>query len=321
MSTETTDTPVVDTPTEEAVLPIAQHVREFGPEGKAAADAMDAPVETEVQAEQRRDAEGKFQPGRVRHRAKSQQASAADVPRIQALTAKEKAATERAAALERELTELKAQRPAPERPQVQTVGHAQQMPVRQTQDDPEPADTDPQYESNYPKFLEDRARWAARDENKRFWAQRQHEHLQHQRDMTLGQKLQAAAQKYPDFKQVAIDTPHPWQPGSLVDRYIREDDAGAEILYHLQSHPDERDTLGQMTELQAHRFLSLLSQRLVSSATEAAGTNGAAPRPSVVVLPPKPSTPLRTEAQRVSTPTPTDGTLSIMKHRKAFAHG
>lgn len=304
--------PAVEAPVEENAPSIADHAAQFGPDAPApAADTIPA-NETPAQKqerEQRRDkSTGQYQPGKTRHRARSQQASAEDVPRIQALTARAKAAEERAASLEAENAKYKAPTPAPQ---------AQPAPVSRAVDD-EPQDTDPAYADNYGKFLEDRARWAARDEFSK--AQRQqYEHAQQQQRVnTFGQRMAAAQAKYPDFQAVAL-TPVPWQPGSLVDKFIWEDDNGPDILYHLQSHSDERDALGRMTtELAAWKFLSLLSQRLASPNPSAADPNGAAPR-AIVNLPPRPPTPLRTEAQSGSTAAPPmDGSLSIAEHAKRF---
>lgn len=303
----------------EAPTSIADHASEFGPEAKSK-QAEPPPVqETPAQAQQRRDREtGQFKEGRVRHRAKSQQASAEDVPRIKELTAKQRAAEERAAAAEAELARYRQggqQASAPRQEQAPQ----QNQPAQPAHGDPEPQDTDEKYATNYTLYLNDHARWAARDEYRQIEQQRQAQQAQQQIASTWSGRAKTIREKYADFDQVALMQPVPWQPGSVVDQFIIHDDAGPEILYYLQSNPAERDSLGQMTVLQASKHLSLLSQRLLSSSPASAGTNGAATRANMIVLPPKPSTPLRTEAQR-GTPAdpPTDGSLSIAEHSKHF---
>jgi hypothetical protein len=315
---DATGDPTLPAETPEQPVSIADHAAQYDPkvEREAAPEPEPIPAnETPAQAQQRRDREtGQFRQGKVRHRAKSQQASAEDVPRIQALTARAKAAEEKAAALEAKYANGNGAAHVPRetpRPQTQTTGYAQQ------QHDPEPQDTDEKYADNYPQYLKDIAAWNGREQFRQMSAQQQWQQSQQQRVTAFQQRVTAAKALKPDFEQVAF-TPVPWQPDSLVDRFIMEDDAGAEMLYYLQSNPAERDSLGQMSELSAWKFLSLLSQRLLSSSSEAAGMNGAAPRPEFKIAS-KPPTPLRTEAER-ATPTgpPTDGSLSIAEHTRAF---
>lgn len=315
--------PQAETP--EAPLSIKDHAAQFGPEGmrEAEEDAADDgepdgdPATPHHSAQQKRDKENQqFRPGKVRHRAKSQQASPEDVPRIQALTAKHRAAEERAAALEAELTRYR-QTPQPQTPQ-QTPPQAQPQARTQDQGDPEPQDTDEKYADNYALYLSDRARWAARDELRRYETARHHQQIQQRAAQAFSERVVKARAKYQDFDTVAFGPMPPIQPGSVVDTFIREDDNGADLLYHLQSQPQERDEILQLPPFQQAKRLTLLSQRFSSPSPEAADLNGAAPSAKPVVLPPKPPTPLRTEAQRVSTPPPTDGSLSVNEHLKQF---
>lgn len=309
----------------EAPVSIADHAAEFSPAAQQEAVEVPAPVdatdgqrqgETPAQAQQRRDkATGQWREGKTRHRAKSQQAGAEDVPRIQALTAKHRAAEERATQLEAELTRYR----QGQQTQAQPEQRQERQPQPQTwQHDAEPVDTDPKYADNYGLFLADQARWAGRDEFRRARAYEHHQQQLHQRATSWRTKAEATAAKFPDFQQVALQQPVPWATGSVVDQFILEDDAGPEILYHLQSNLAERDSLGQMTVLQATKHLALLSQRLLSATPGAAVSNGAAPA-APIKLPPTPPTPLRTEAQR-PTPAapPMDGSLSILEHARHF---
>ncbi len=299
-------TPETDAPP--APVSIADHAAQFSKEAQATLATSDAEApanETPAQAQQRRDkATGQYQQGKTRHRARSQQASPEDVPRIQGLTARAKAAEERAAALEAEVAKYKT-------PPVAAPTAAPAPPA-----DPEP---DVAQFDDYNKFVKQQARWEARQELADAHQRQQQAQQEAQWAQSWKQRIDTAKQAHADFEAVALSTPVPWQPGSVVDQFIREDDNGPEILYHLQSNPAERDSLGQMTVLQASKHLALLSQRLLSPSPAAAGSNGAAPGSAIRNLPPKPPTPLRTEAQRGSpSPPPTDGSLSIAEHARAF---
>ena len=319
-------TPVVEqTPLPESEpepLSVAEHAALYGtktedarPEVKESAEAKAA----HHSEQQKRDRETQqFREGKTRHRAQSQQASPADVPRIQALTAKLRAA-------EDELTRLRSQAAPPAQiakaEQVVERAEAKVEPVRDASD-PEPSEDDPKYAGDYGKYLRDAARWDARQERRQAEAESMRRaeqakiHEAQQRTITtFGERVKAAKAVYSDFEQVAF-TPSPIPIGSPVDAFIMEDDNGAHVLYHLHSHPDELSDVLGMGPLKQLRHLSLLSQRFDTPVK--ADATGAAARGSQFVPPPRPPTPVRTEAQRVSSPPPTDGSLSVAEHRKLF---
>lgn len=312
--TETVVTETPQAPPPEAPLSIADHASQFGPGAKR----------EERQAEPVEPAETPVEPAapKPRHRAQSQKAGPEDVPRIRELTAKARAAEERAAALEAELQTFRQQPRQEPRPEPKPEPRAQ----AKTDDDPEPNESDPKYASDYGAYLVDKARWAARDE----WRKRdaasaeqatRQKKEQEQRAFlkTFGERMEAAKKRYDDFDTVAL-APTRIPKGGPIDAFILEDDNGPDVLYHLQQHTDELDALVAMPVLAQVKRLALLSQRYdPASPTQPAGTNGAVAGVRTVVLPPKPPTPLRTEASRASgTPPPTDGSLSIAEHAKAF---
>jgi hypothetical protein len=170
------------------------------------------------------------------------------------------------------------------------------------------------------------ARALASYDRRRENAVAQQQQVMAQRFGTFRQRTEAAKAKYADFEAVAYKAFHPAmdpyvQPGTPVGDFILDDDNGPDVLYHLQQHPEQLDAMLRSSPLQQVKQLTLLAQRFASTVPAAAGSNGAAPSVTPMVLPPKPPTPLRTEAQRSgSTPPPTDGSIrSIDEHRRAFA--
>lgn len=170
--------------------------------------------------------------------------------------------------------------------------------------------------------MTDHARWAARDEFRRARQIEAQQQQYHARVSTFQQRVEATKARVPDFEQVAFKPFHPAMepyvvPGTPVGDFIMDDDNGPEVLYHLQAHPEELDAILRTPPLVQIKRLTLLAQRFASSQPEAAGSNGAAPVAQVRILPPKPPTPLRTEAQRATPETPAEPD-SISAHERAF---
>ncbi len=313
---------------------ILDHAAQFGPQAREAlADADEDPEKpAHPSAQQRRDREnGQFRDGKVRHRAKSQQAGPDDVPRIAALTGAKNAAEERATRAEAELARLRTQHAPPAQ-----IAQAERTADAAANEDPEPNPEDKKYEGNggVVKYVADQARWAARDEA-RAMRQRDAESTATAQKATAHKALidgfsgrvDAAKTKYPDFEDVALKTPAKWLDpktgsalpgGEALDAFIMQDDNGAELLYYFHRNPAEVDALMGLPVLGQLKTLTLLSQRLASNTTEQADQTGAVARRQVK-LPPKPPTPVRTEAQRAGNdPPPTDGSLSIAEHQRRF---
>lgn len=326
---------------EEAPLSIKEHADLY--DAKAPPKAGETPEQAEERRhhalDQRREKTGEFKPGKVRHRAQSQQASPEDVPRIQALTGRAKAAEERAVAAEAEVARLKATHAPPaqiERAEVRAeAAQARVEPLHgETFSEVEPDENDPKFGGDFSKYIRAlsgyegrKAFFEARQAEKQGELQAQRESQQHAALKSFGERMEAAKTKYEDFDTVMAQTvpwlnaqtgqPHP--KGVAIDFFVREHAHGADLLYHLQTHPDERDALGRMELVDQMPALSLLLQRFASSPSTQAGTTGSAAGQTPIVLPPKPPNPVRTEAQRTGTSTPpTDGTLSVVGHRKAF---
>ncbi len=321
----------VETP--EPVASIADH---------AAMHPIDAPVEvrqpdpvdvdptagmTDAQkaehhsAQQRRKDDGKFDEGKKRNRAKSQQASPEDVPRIQKLTVERNNERDRAERAEHELATLRASHAAPAKIEAaeRKVEAAGGDPS-----DPEPVEDDAKFGGDYGKFLQAQARWAARDERRQEIARetKQRTDAQHRDAETntwkaFDQRIQKAQEKYEDFDEV-LAAPVKWTVGSPTDMFILEDDNGPDVLYHLRHHPDEADALVKMSPVMQVRTLALLSQRYASESSAVAGTTGAASPRKPGYTPPKPPTPVRTEGQRGSDLAQKGEAHSIAEHAAQY---
>lgn len=324
MDTTTPNPETTEQPVEEVQPTLAEHEAQYG--AGARAEAVDEPPAESTPLPPRAK-DGTFK--RPRHRAASQQASPGDVPRIKALTAQknesEATAAARIAALEAEVATLKAPKAQPATPAPTAARPVARADAKPTSDDPEPQYTDPKYGGDGVKYLQDHTRWAVRDEHRKIRdgeTQAQTTAKKQQEYESLRQahskRIDAARAKYPDFQAVALDGPSGIPEGTAVDAFLMEDDAGMEILYHLKRHPEELDALLRMPVMAQVKTLSLLSQRLVSPPSTAAGLTTAAPGPKMVVLPPKPPTVVRTEAQRAPDGPPTDRDLTLAEHEQHY---
>lgn len=318
---ETVAAPVVEEPTPLPEAPsIADHASQFSKEAQAT-QADETPEEKEARlhhsAQQKREKEtGKFEPGKKRSHKDS--ARPEDVPRIHKLTSEKNAALDRVASLEAEVTRLKTQHAPPAQ-----IAKAEAK--VEAASDPEPKEDDPKFAGDYGKFLRAAAAWegreAYRNEKK---AERdavtktQKEETERAALKSWGDRVTAAKAKYADFEAVAFG-PTVIPDGSAIDAWIMEHKAGADVLYYLQSHRQELDGLLTKPVLEQLEDLTLLSQRLLSTPSGQAGTTGSAAGPKSISQPPRPPNPVRTEAQRATdSPPPTDGSLSIAEHKKAF---
>jgi hypothetical protein len=96
-------------------------------------------------------------------------------------------------------------------------------------------------------------------------------------------KAAAARAKHPDFDAVAMLAPTEIQPGSAADLWVLEDEAGAEILYHLQQPQNTAErkrilSLGPREQLKA---LVLLGDRLTADPAAARSTHAPPPPPTL----------------------------------------
>lgn len=263
---------------------------------------------------------------RARHRARSQEASPQDVPRVRELTRRLRETEAELAAARGPAREPAAPAPkatpAPASPRETPrppVAAASTIPVRSLQEDPEP---DPAEYVDHPEknYVKDQARWEARQEiresNER--ATKAHAEATAQAEAvrlssSWKDRTEAAKTKYTDFEAVAY-APTQIPQGSLVDAWILEHKAGADVLYHLQKNPTELHAMLALPLLDQTEALALLSQRLTSG-MQAGGTGAAAPPP--VPRAPRPPTPVRTSPQSTGDEPPGDD-ASLADHEKYY---
>lgn len=291
--------------------------------------------------QQKREKEtGKFTEGKTRHRAESQKARPEDVPRIRELTARAKGAEDRLAAAEAELARLRTQHapPAQVAAAERKVEQAEtRVPAKASDDDdPMPREDDPKYGGDYAAYLDDKQDWRVRKALREDRAEQARQAEQAKRQeaktatiKTFAERLTAAKDKHGDDFDATLQWDAPWlaasgdpHPGyEAIHDFIMLDDDGADVLHYLRTNPDEVDALLRVPPLQQVKRLTLLGQRFASSPSVAADATGAAPRQTTVIkLPPKPPTPVRTEASKVVGAPPTDGSLSVMGHAKAYKY-
>ena len=310
-------------PAPQPALSVAEHAKAYGPGGTGAApedaDASDAPPHHSAQQKREKDT-GKFDTGKSRHRAESAKARPEDVPRIQALTGRAKSAEERVASLEAEVERLKAVR-APAAQVAQAEAKVEQAQPVAKPTDAEPTEDDPAYGGDYGKYLDARQDWRVQRAIAAYKAEQAADAAKSTAQKTVAERVAAARARYQDFDTVADRVMGKIPPKSAVESWVFSHTYGDDVLYYFDSHPDELDAILRMpTALDQFEAVTLLAQRFrASPQSSQAGTTGSVAGRPLKDLPPKPPNPVRTEAQRVSESAPTDGTLSIMKHAKAFA--
>lgn len=304
------ETPVA-APTPEPVEEesLAEHSAVFGPrrDPEKALPTEEAPIEgTEPvggATEGERDAQGRF---RVRHRARKDQASPEDVPRIKELTKK--------------LRETEA-----ERDRLKTASPAAQPAVVPRETPPPAAAAVPQTPQGlrpkpkpedfqtYEAYLDDRDKY-----NREVWASEERVRQDNARIVAdWNAKTEAAAKVHPDFEAVALKAPTKIPAGSFMDMWIMGSTAGAELLYHFQTDESDRERIAALPPIQQAEALALLGQRLSTAPqrSPAASVGSAATHTATPVA--RPPNPTRTGPMRTGDEPPGDD-ASIADHRKAF---
>jgi len=257
-----------------------------------------------------RDAQGRFLPRKERHRAASAIATPGDVPRIQQLTARL-----RAAEAERDALKVRTSEPsAPVRtPEISAP------PIAAT---PKPT---PDKFTDYSEYVEALSDWKTDQKIAAWEAKRQQVEQQRAADVerqrltkSWSERVTAAKAKYSDFDDVALQSETAIPQGSLIDAWILEDETGADMLYHLQKHPDEIQTILNQSVLQQAKSLALLSQRTNGSTRTAAAATGSAPAQPLAPTP-RPPNPVRTGPLRTGDEPPDEETASLADHEKWYA--
>ena len=295
MADDPIDPALTSTPAEPD-LSLDEFQEEFPTEGAAVVTpevpASDAPPPATVAPvdEAARNQRGQFV--KTRQRARSQQATEADVPRIAELTKKLRET-------EAERDTLKAARSATP-PPVATPAVAPPIPQKATPPLGRPNIDDFQ---DYGEYVEALADWKIAEARIKDRETAQHEAEGQRLASSWRERTEAAKTTYTDFEAVALQAPTAIPPGSLVDAWILEHKSGAHVLYHLQKHPDVLSSLLAMPLFDQVDALSLLAQRLTPGAPSPVATGvSATPHSST----PRPPTPVRTGSVRATHEPPGD---------------
>ncbi len=131
------------------------------------------------------------------------------------------------------------------------------------------------------------------------------------------ERVDGAKARYEDFEQVALLSPTSIPQGSLIDAWILEHKAGADVLYSLQKDPAELRRILALPLFEQVDALSLIGQRL-SQPRAAAVSTGAAPTPRPQPAP-RPVTPVRTSAQTADDEPP-DPEKASLKDFERYYH-
>ncbi len=297
-------------PSTEETVSLAEHAAQFDPKRPDPAPESD-PVVAPTLA-----------PGdRPRHRAKSQQASPADVPRIAELTKKLRDA-------ERERDEWKAKHTPPSVPiQASPAAPAEKSPASAEKPVGKPTwDTfQNQIGETYQTWAEAQDAFAdARDD----WKDAQAQQVSAQRvgEQAYQQVLQSYSTKAQDYAKTTptfFDTMAAAAPvldsiPDLLFQAIVRHDNGPEIAYALVTHPDQLDEMCLLTDGKAvtESSVALLQRRLSHYRQPAAPIESAAP---AIPRPPAPRPPnsIRTGPLKTGDDLPADG-HSLAEHERAF---
>jgi len=271
-----------------------------------------------------RDEQGKFTKT-PRHRAKSQQASPDDVPRIRELTAKLRAAEERAAELERRPPAAPPQQaPPPPQPR-QDAPPPQAWTPPATRPKPSEDEIGEKYKT-YADFTEDLSEWIGEQRDAKRDARLQQETRQKTYQEWTTQYTTALADartRYADYDTQVAQADAMTAAQQIVLPQVLQDailssPRGPDLTYYLATHPDEyreliRDawqvnhpnSIGLVRKVLESRLPPVAAPQRPMGSGAAVGT-GSAPRSPQLVPAPRPPNPVRTGHQKIGDDPPDD---------------
>lgn len=277
---------------------------------------------------------------RVRHRARSQEASPEDVPRIQKFTKDLRERDEQLAARDQRIAELEA-RLTPSSPparDARTLGTAA-VPAAEGEASrtaaPEPTRQKPSEDEvgtkykKYEDFVEDLSDW--KDEQREAKRAVAAQARQSQDNQALVQqafykgheayaaKLVEFRKTHPDYDALAKQHENTQMP-PVAHAALLFHDNGPALVYYLFQHPDVLAEVHFVLDGKplTHENVALAT-RWLTSRTQAATTGSAAPA-SPVTLGPRPPNPVRTGPMKTADDAPDDDDSSIANHEKWLKH-
>ena len=169
--------------------------------------------------------------------------------------------------------------------QAQQPKAAEQTPAQPQDDDPQPQQD--QY-TDYAQYLEDRSKWASRQEVKATWAALQKQAQETQQKQTAQARetevvTQAKAlfakglEEFEDFEEVAADPSLPVTEAMTSAMLASE--IGHQVQYHLGNHPEEAARISQLNPVQQVREMALLEASLSAPKAKPRKKTTSAPEP------------------------------------------
>lgn len=270
---------------------------------------------------------------KVRHRAQSQQAAPKDAPRIAELTRKLREA-------EAENVRLKQPAPPPARvdqslgtavPAAGEAGAARQAaPVPPTREKPhvDKIGAEGGYDT-YEAYIEDLADWkheqrdaardAAQQQAQQARQQSESQQLWAKAHATYAERLTAFKATHADYDTLLTQHGTVQIPAAPIQAILGSE-SGPAWAYHLMQHPDQLAELALLFDGKAptDAMVAHATRWLSSRATPPVVAPAAAP---ALALAPKPPNPVRTGAARTDNEGPSDDSMSISDHEKAYGRG
>ncbi len=167
--------------------------------------------------------------------------------------------------------------------------------------DAQPADTGPKladYNNNLEEFLKARDAWKDAETSRQSEQERQRATFDN-----YNKKVSEARGQYEDWDEVVSGSAMKIPQAAYLA--VTEEDNGPEVAYYLAQHPDEVETLNDLTPIGASRYIGKLAARLAGEK--------ATPIAKPKVKPPAPVAPVGTSATRSSV---TLGELPIREYIK-----
>lgn len=295
-------------PSTEPITSVAEHAAQFDPK------RPEPPTE------------GEPEPEKPRYRAKSQRASAEDVPRIHELTKKLRDA-------ERERDEWKSKVAAP----VLTVTPPTAPPPASRAAVPDAPTAKPTWKAFEDEIGTKYSSWSDAQDAYADARDAWREHDRQQQQVTQQQsaahaaaierdrqaivqhqsRMQTFAEKTPDFTTVTAELMQRALPNALL-KAIATHDNGPAFVYHLAQHPDDVDDLFVASHGRSpddDEFVATLQRRLLKLSSSAAPI---ASVPGVPHVPaPRPPNAMRTAPMKTGDDPPADG-HSLAEHARAY---
>ncbi len=181
----------------------------------------------------------------------------------------------------RQRNELRRELSAPPAPRTPDAKPAvtSPAPVRTPPQDTEPREDDPRFAGDYGLYLEERAVYRVRKELSEQQAEARRQQDEFAITKAFDDRVKKAREKYPDYDAKALGVTS-IRENSPIDIWIMDPTSnGAEVLYHLQTHPGEFARIDALPVAQQLRELAKLELTFEAPAAVPVKTVTDAPPP------------------------------------------